>query len=569
MLSLFGDEFDIQVKQSDVKTLIDKSKIVKTDSDTDINKLLKSKKLALLDRLELIKTNVYKVLGKQKENVLTIKDKNTFEQYVTNAINSGRIAIDTETNNSLIVPGAKLMGLCLYHPGAKQAYIPINHTDLDGNRLSWQCTEKDCQEQLQRILDAKTFKVFHNAKFDYKVIKTTCNIEVPADWDTFIAAKLLDENEFSAGLKQQYIDKIDPSQEKYSIDHLFENVEYAMVDPEVFALYAATDPKMTDDLYLWQKPRMEAVEKENSTCNFYKLFKEVEMPCIQVVAEMELNGVLFDTEYANRLRSKFEKQLAEIDEKINTELNTLQPKIEAWKLSPEANAKARVYVPAKSKMTPDKIAQTYPLIDEKGARYKVGKAKVEQLEEPISMASPTQLAILLYDILGAPIVEKDSPRGTGEDVLQKLKDKIPLCGLLLDRRGVVKLLDAFINSLPETVNPLTGKIHCSFNQYGAATGRFSSSNPNLQQIPSHLKTIRMLFRADCVNHQVNLTDNYYIVPKTDEVETLAGWKKVKDLVIGDTIIGQNNQDIIKDIVKDSNNYYLYIETKEVMSDEVN
>ena len=334
-------------------------------------------------------------------------------------------------------------------------------------------------------------------------------------------------------MKQQYIDKIDPSQEKYSIDHLFENVEYAMVDPEVFALYAATDPKMTDDLYLWQKPRMEAVEKENPTCNFYKLFKEVEMPCIQVVAEMELNGVLFDTEYANRLRSKFEKQLAEIDEKINTELNTLQPKIEAWKLSPEANAKARVYVPAKSKMVPDKIAQTYPLIDEKGARYKVGKAKIEQLEEPISI-------------------------GTGEDVLQKLKDKIPLCGLLLDRRGVVKLLDAFINSLPETVNPLTGKIHCSFNQYGAATGRFSSSNPNLQQIPSHLKTIRMLFRADCINHQVNLTDNYYIVPKTDEVETLVGWKKVKDLVIGDTIIGQNNQDIIKDIKIINTDYLLYI-----------
>ena len=88
---------------------------------------------------------------------------------------------------------------------------------------------------------------------------------------------------------------------------------------------------------------------------------------------------------------------------------------------------------------------------------------------------------------------------------------------------MVKLLDAFINSLPEKVNPKTGKIHCSFNQYGAATGRFSSSEPNLQQIPSHSKNIRLLFTADTDYHQVEPTsEDCYEVPVGDEVETTEG-----------------------------------------------
>jgi hypothetical protein len=67
---------------------------------------------------------------------------------------------------------------------------------------------------------------------------------------------MLDENELSAGLKQQYISKIDPSIEKYSIEHLFEDIEYAIVDPDLFALYAATDSYMTYKLYEWQKKQL-------------------------------------------------------------------------------------------------------------------------------------------------------------------------------------------------------------------------------------------------------------------------------------------------------------------------
>ena len=258
--SLFGEEFEIKVEQPKVTDLIKKVKSSKSSDvkDVTVTKALKSKKLSLQERLDIIKENVFKVLGKQKDNVLVIKTKDDFNDYITKAISAGVIAIDTETNNSLSPINCKIMGLCLYVPSEKQAYIPINHIDNStGERLSWQCTEEDCREELQRIIDANVFCIFHNYKFDYEVIKCTCGIEVPCHWDTLIAAKLINENELSAGLKQLYIKYIDNSQEKYSIDHLFENVLYAQVDPEIFGLYGAQDAHMTYRLFIYQKTELD------------------------------------------------------------------------------------------------------------------------------------------------------------------------------------------------------------------------------------------------------------------------------------------------------------------------
>ena len=567
MEGLFGADFELSITKpkSEVKKLMKKLEAESTKpAEVNAEKMLKSKKLSIHERLAIITEKVIKILGKQRHNTIVIRSLNDFSNYIDKAIEVGRIAIDTETNNSLDPITCKLMGLCLYVPGEKQAYIPINHVNVDTNELlPNQLTEEDCRIQLQRLLDSKVFTVMHNGKFDYKVIKCTCGIEVVPDWDTMIAAKVLDENEFRAGLKQQYIDKIDPSQDKYDIEGLFENVPYAYVDPEIFALYAATDSMMTDKLYLWQKPFMEEAEVENSNKNIYKLFKEVEMPCVQVVAEMELAGINFDIPYADRLRTKYEAQLKEIDDKIAEEFKNIADQIEAWKKTPEAMNPARVYVAEKTKMTEEKIEKMYPHFDPVlNKRYKIGKSKLDQLEDPINLASPTQLAILFYDILGLKTKAED--RSTGEEALTELSKKSPIAKILLDRRGVVKLLDAFINSLPEKVNSKTGKIHGSFHQYGAATGRFSSSEPNLQQVPSHAKNIRMLFTADTEYHKVEINDNYFVVPHTDEVETIDGWKKVKELVIGDTVVGPDTNEIIIKIEQDlENNYLLYTEGGEI------
>ena len=591
MEGLFGSDFEVEVvtSKSKVKNLVKKLDADSTKpAEVNAEKMLKSKKLSLQDRLAIINEKVIKILGKQRHNTVVIRSLNDFSDYIDKAIKAGRIAVDTETNNSLDPITCKLMGLCLYVPGEKQAYIPINHINNDtGELLPNQLTEEDCRVQLQRILDAKTALkggwapdyegqtyeewyslhvrtsttaddvkiIMHNGKFDYKVIKCTCDIPIVPDWDTMLAAKVLDENEFSAGLKQQYISKIDPTQEKYSIDHLFENVEYAQVDPEIFALYAATDSMMTDRLYLWQKPHMEEAEAENPDLNIYKLFKEVEMPCLQVVAEMELAGINFDIEYADRLRIKYEAQLADIDAKIDAELAQIADKVEAWKKTPDALNPARVYVADKTKMSQEKIEKTYPHLDTAlNKRYKMGKAKIDQLEDPISLSSPTQLAILFYDILG--LSNKADDRSTGEEALTELSKKSPIANLLLERRGVVKLLDAFINSLPKKVNPKTGKIHCSFHQYGAATGRFSSSEPNLQQVPSHAKNIRMLFTADTTYNRLPVNDDCFVVPASDEVETLTGWKSVKELVVGDVLKGEETDEIVMNIEQRFDNTYV-------------
>lgn len=530
MESLWGEEFTPIEKIKQTKKIINKVNNPKEiKQEVNIVKQVKSKKLSVDEKLDIIKTEVYKVLGKQKDNTICITTEEDLHNYIDKAIDNKIIAIDTETNNSLDPITCKLMGACIYTPGQKNVYIPINHINrLTGDRLDNQLTEEDIKEEFSRL--DNTYIVMHNGKFDYQVIKCTCGLELHIDWDTMIGAKLLDENEKSAGLKQQYIDKIDPEQEKYDIEKLFEDVDYAVVDPNLFALYAATDARMTYDLYEWQKEKFNQPEN-NKLLN---LANTLEMPLVKVVAEMELNGVEFDKEYDERLSKKYHHKLDLLDEKINKELERLRPQIDAWRLTADANKK------------------------QIGKNGNEGKSKAEQLTDPINVASPTQLAILFYDILKVGQLDKKSPRGTGEDILAKMK--LPLAELLLERRGLMKLITAFIDSLPGWVNPKDGRIHCHFNAYGAATGRFSSSEPNLQQIPSHNHELRLLFKAPCYEYEYTLNDqNYYEVPFLDKVKTINGWVRSKELKINDIIINSDNtSDKIKNIEHTISTCKIYI-----------
>lgn len=537
MDSLWGDEFDIPDKEKTKKILnkITKPKDVKVTTEKQVN----SKNISIEEKLELIKDEVLRVLGKQVNNVLVIRDLQTLSAYIDAAIGNGIIAIDTETNNSLDPITCKLMGPCIYTPGKQQVYIPINHIDYrTGLRLDNQLTEDDIKQEFQRLIDAKTYTVMHNGKFDYQVIKCTCGIELPIDWDTMIGAKVLDENERSAGLKDQYIDKIDPDQEKYKIDKLFDKVEYAIVKPEIFALYAATDAKMTLDLYEWQKKRF----LQSDNVGIFNLFQKVEMPLVKVLAEMQLNGMDVDQEYGELLSKKYHKILDKIDTKISDELSALKPKIDVWRLTPEANFKPK-------KKSGDGEC----------------KSKSEQLADPINLGSPTQLAILFYDILGAPIVDKKQPRATGEDALKAIDEKLHLniCKYLLKRRETVKLLTTYIDVIPELAHRWPdGRVRTSFNQYGAATGRLSSSDPiNFQNIPSHNREIRMLFKAKYSEQSEDLIDNQIKVKKFDSVNTPNGWIYIDKLTAGDSIIidcddGSSEIAQIKKIEFMHNSYYL-------------
>jgi DNA polymerase-1 len=516
------------------------------DEEVDAAKVLKSKKLSLAEKLAIIKLKVLEVLGKQKKNVIVIKTKEEFEDYVSKAIKFGRIAIDTETNNSTDPMTCQLMGLCLYYEGGKQAYIPINHVNPDtGVRLEWQLTEEDCRVQLQRIKDAGTFVVMHNGKFDYEVIKCTCGIEIEPDWDTMIGAHTINENE-KMNLKWQYIDKIDPTQEKYDIEHLF-TVPYKYVDPDIFALYAATDSMMTDKLYVYQVAIFEAPGNER----LYWMFKTIEMPIVKVAGDMELIGVCIDQEFGERLRLKFNQNLEDIDIRIEQELEALKPTITKWKSSKDATDRTKQFEPKKTTLSLAKLEEKYPYVDEKtGKRYKVGKSKIEQLADPINLASPTQLAILFYDILKCPTVSKKSPRGTGKDELEALAERtdIALCKLILERRGVVKLISTYIDVLPALARHWPdGRIRYKLNSVGTDTGRFSSggefkfldgdepveiSGFNSQNIPSRGdgKITRLLFEAKKEFADIEVDVDRFTVHETAEIETTDGWKYGKDIV---------------------------------------
>lgn len=619
--NLYGDEFIIKSKEQ----------------TTDVEKLLKSKKLSLAERLAIINENVLNILGKQKKNILVIKTKEQLHDYISDCIKTGRIDIDTETNNSLDPVTCKLMGPCFYAPGLKQVYVPINHRDPETKeRLSWQLTEQDVKEELQRLVDAKTMIIMHNGKFDYEVICCTCDIRIKPDWDTMIAARLLNENEH-ASLKELYIKYIDPSQAKYKIDKLFDGVQYADVDPDIFALYAATDAMMTDRIYEIQVPKMEEADKEardrlvydrTAPKGLYWVFKNIEMPIVVVTAEMEMRGVAVDTEFGAKLKAKYDNELKDIDNKINLILDNLKDTIMKWKLSPEANEKVKIYPAKKTKMSTEKIEKTFDRVDEEGKRFKYGKAKIELLEDPINLASPAQLAVLFYDILKCEAVNKDKVRGAGKDELEKLGEQLSvyaqekqnelnmseeeideafeawlnsdaaeetedieinesaedllvhrkaadLCDLLLKRRGLVKLISTYIDVIPElTKHWSDGRIRSHYNSMGTDTGRYSSggklkfmeneqevevSGINWQNIPSHSKDIRLMFKADTKYDKTYITDNYYQILEYQEVETVDGWKRIVELVPGDKLVNsEGSYDIITNIIKKDNTYLLYV-----------
>lgn len=462
-MNLWGDDFVVENTQDKSKKILDKVKNPKSIKKKNNNKL------SIEEKLMSIQHNVHKILGKYSDSTIVIKSNKEYSDYISKCIEIGTVALDTETNNSLDPLTCKLMGLCLYAPGLPAAYIPVNHRDRFTNeRLNWQLSEKEIKEGIARLNQTKI--ITHNGKFDYKVIKCTCNTPFKIYWDSQVAAKVLDENEYSARLKDQYVMKIDHNEEKYNIEHLFEGLEYAIVDPELFALYAATDSYKTYKLYEWQLKEYNKLENKK----LLDILFDVEFPIIEVVAEMEIDGIALDKEYCERLSTKYHKLLDETNSSLDKMLLEMKPQIDMWRLSKDANSYATRIV--------------------KGQEVQNKKTKSQQLEDPPALTSPTQLAILLYDILKVPIVDKQNPRGTGEEILKKMDS--PFVKKILEQRTLLKMVDAFIDALPKLASEKDGKIHSNFNQMGTKTGRFSCTEPNLQQIPSKNLEVRMMFCAD-------------------------------------------------------------------------
>lgn len=419
----------------------------------------------LVEKINTARALIEKNLGYMKDNFIVIQDEKVLDDYICKSMQNGIIAIDTETTG-LDPMLDSIVGISICTRNEKAAYIPINHKSyITGIRVESQLPVATITKAFSRISEgalalAEPMEiVMFNAPFDMRVLRHGIGVRVNCTFDCYLAARLLNENEGAGN------NNLKALHHKYCLDgdmtvtrfgDLFDGVSFDLVPVSLGYIYAAYDAQMTLELYDFQYPFVTADMQEcmdHDLTEVAGVFSDIEMPCVKVVADMEDTGVAFDFEVANKLHEKYHK---EFDEK-----------------------KAKAY-------------DTLSMWSTEIAMYKA-KNPSNKLSDPVNIDSPVQVAILLYDVMGCKSQDQKSPRGTGEDILKKIDNDF--CKALLEYRAVGKLLSTYIDKLPECVNPKDGRIHCKFNQYGADTGRFSSSDPNLQNIPSHNTDIRQMFKA--------------------------------------------------------------------------
>ena len=455
-MSLFKDTFKRTTasKANDKKALeiLSKKKNKKTPVATVVPKTIKQK-------VEYAKDLSLQVFGNKLDKIELVTDPNRIEEYLHNTLKNGILAVDTETNGLDRIDG-KIAGICLYTPGEKGIYIPVGHVSYMTNQPLKDNVPCETMENFFKVCNEHNVKyILHNAKFDMHILYWMIGVKIVPYWDTLIAGQLLNENE-PHGLKvlyQKYCVRADEEQQVAKFNTLFNGIEFNSIPPSVGYMYAAFDPIMTYELYKFQE---QYLDKEVGQYCYRKglervadVFREIEMPLIEVVFDMEVQGVDIDTELAKELKDKYTYYMNLAVDNFKAQIIELEV----------AGAFDELRV-----KHPDKFNKISELGDIK-----------------INIASNAQLVILFYDVL-----KLDPPKGqrsVGEEQLKQLHH--PLVDCILEYRGMSKLLSTYIEAIPNHIAKKDGKLHANFNQYGAKTGRFSSSDPNLQNIPSKTKKL--------------------------------------------------------------------------------
>lgn len=404
-------------------------------------------------KVQLAKEMSQEVFADKLDRLELLDNENKIREYVDCAITNGIIAVDTETNGLDRIDG-KIAGVCLYTPGQKGVYIPVRHESfMTGIELKTNVSKEFMKDQFERMNKSNIKYVLHNAKFDMHILWWMLGIKIIPYWDTQIGSQLLNENEPHKlkVLYKKYVDNADENSKVASFNSLFKGIEFNKVPPDVAYMYASFDPIMTYELYQFQYNFIDINGKyckEKGLERVAEVFRNIEMPLIQVVFEMECTGVKIDTDLADKLKAQYTKHKDAAEVKFNLEIDKLNDKF-------------------------DKL-----MIKNPAAYNKLFKDGIRK----VSISSPTQLAILFYDVLEFESPDKKSPRGTGEAILKSFNH--PLVDSILEYRSMSKLLSTYIEAIPQHIAKRDNRLHANFNQYGAKTGRFSSSDPNLQNIPS-------------------------------------------------------------------------------------
>lgn len=436
------------------------------------NITVKRNQNTLIRALETINELVSSGRLKAEGDIEIIRTPERLKEFMESAKRAGEYIVDVETTG-LDIFNDILVGLCLYVDGEPSAYVPFNHTDLQNKRVSGQMTEEECRAVMEPYLTDPSLKVInHNIKFDAKVLLWNWGTRIAnIYWDTNIAGWILNENE-PHGLKPMYNKYIlggKGSDEGFG--SLFEGIPCNYIPIDIFAVYGANDGFKTNALYKFQKQFLRADHPRKDFKKLYYVFREIEMPLIDICMDMELRGVEIRDEYAKELSEIFRAEKAKVEALCDAYV-----------------ANFNVYI------------EENPTL----MRLTGGTGK-------INYNSPQQVACLFYDVFKLKSVSRKEPRGTGDKIIQQHRNKAKKAGTkkgeafieFLDNyqryKECDKLLGTYIDKIPAVKEPKTNAVHTTFNQYGARTGRFSSSDTiskiNLQNIPSHEKRIRKIFRA--------------------------------------------------------------------------
>lgn len=367
-----------------------------------------------------------------KIEVIVVNTPEGLTELASRMAAANQISFDTETTSTDQMK-AELVGISLAVEEGRAYYIPVGHTNPSEQQLP-----------LAQVLDALRGpltaphipKVGHNLKYDFVILAKLGLHVTPLSFDTMIAEWLINPISRNLGLKNLAWVRLDARMTE--IEELIgkgkNQISMAEVPVQTTAAYAADDAEVILRLIPQLREEMEG-------CQATRLFEEVEMPLVSVIARMEMEGIALDRGYL-------------------------------YQMSAELNERMKIME-----------AQIY---DSVGA--------------PFNLNSPQQLSEALFNRLGLRPPDRTKKTATGfystsADVLESLKGAHPVVDRILEYRELSKLKSTYIDALPLQVNPQTGRVHTSFNQTGSVTGRIASSDPNLQNIPVRTELGRQIRRA--------------------------------------------------------------------------
>ena len=370
-------------------------------------------------------------VSKPELTTVTITQQSVLDEWISRLKDAPLFAFDTETT-SLNYMQAEIVGVSFAVEPGEAAYVPLAHINPG---LEGQLNREQVLEQLRPLLESDAVKkVGQHLKYDANVLANHGISLRGIAHDTMLESYVLDavgSRHDMGSLALKYLGQRVISFEEVAGKGV-KQITFDHVPIEQAAEYAAEDADVTLRLHEALMPRLEAEPK------LREVYEDLELPLVPVLSKIERNGAYVSVDRLRKQSGEIATRLAELETKA-----------------------------------------------------------CELAGQPFNLASPKQLGEILFEKLELPVIKK-TPKGapsTAEEVLVELANDYELPAVLIEHRGLAKLKSTYTDKLPEMVDAATGRVHTSYHQAVTATGRLSSSDPNLQNIPVRTEEGRRIRQA--------------------------------------------------------------------------